>query len=251
MTGYDGAVDFMMVESVKYHVTVVKAGEINTAIDVYPVDSAYNVWASPFATGQWYEQGYNVLVVINFTADSHEVNSSFGVVNFTYLDSLGGTSYAFVWVNKSLGVVNGTELEQEVGNYTAAAGGNFSSSIWILNHRGNSYRIRVNATTTAFGFVYRTGPFSFPPGPLQVGDIPESWHIFIAMVALMMTAMTIPLTGIVPGLWVWCFEGWIWFGIGWLNDLHPNAYIRATALGLATIATLFYTFSQKNAGVLG
>lgn len=239
-TGTDGALNFMMIEMMKYHVIAV-GDEINVSMDVYPKDDTYTIWSSDFGSSQWFEHHYNELEVIDFSASSAEVNSSYGVANVTYIDALHETSSAYVWVNRTEA---GSPIEYEITNYTDTSGGNFTHSLWIPDPRGHSYIVRLNATHTEFGNVYRVGSFSFDSGPLQVGPIPESWHLPIALSLLLFIGMLIPISGTGPGLLFFCFAAWAFFGIRWLDDLAPRNTTMA-AITLATVVTLAYIFKDK------
>lgn len=240
-TGTDGAIDFMMFESLKYHITADKADTISAAMDIYPKDDTYTIFSSPFGgSGQWYEHGYNELEIIGFSAENAEINSTMGLVNVSYTDALGGTSQADVWVNKTTA---GNSTEEFVTSFVHGAG-NFTTGLYVPNQRGHSYMVRLNATHSTFGTVYRSGSFAFDSGPINIGPIPESWHLPIALIVLLFTAMLIPLTGANVGLMFLCFEGWVFFGMGWLRDF-ASPVITGTALVLMTVLVVAFMFIEK------
>lgn len=241
-TGTDGAVIFIMMEMLKYHITVQKTGVIDTAVDIYPKDDTYTIYSSAFGeSGQWYEHGYNPLEVVTFSAENAEINASYGIINVTYVDLLHNTTQAVIWINRTV-ISNGTEIF--ITNYTDTSGGNFTKSLYVVDQRGHSYMLRLNASHGTLGTVYRSGGFSFDSGPMQVGPIPESWHLPLAMICLLFTGMLIPLSRIGTGLLFLCFEGWVWAGVGWLHDAAPLPVIAA-ALTLSTVLAVAYMLVEK------
>jgi len=226
-TGTDGAINFMMIEAVKYRVTFVKEGVIDTAWEGYPKDDYYVIWAP--RAGQWFRDGYNPLEVINVTIAATATQSHAEITVF-YNDTLAQTTQAKIYLNQTF--ANGTELA--TGSHTATSSA-FSHTFNLTgDHRGESYRIRVIATHGTFGTHERTAGVFFKPGPTSLG-LPEDILLFLAMGLLIFTGLFFGQSSVPAGAVVIAFLSWIFFWLGWWQDLGSDIAVG----GACTFVTVF------------
>jgi len=247
-TGTDGAINFLMVESVQYNITAYKPGIVSKSMLIYPKDDDYTIWTQEMNSSFLYESGYNELDVVRVSVNGTEINTTHGRIMTTYSDRLSQTRFVKIWVNQSTVSGNST-IEHEVTNRTVVGSSDFTSIIDIPGSRDQSYLIHVSYNHTIFGNTTRDFGVTFPPGPISLG-LPEDMLHLIGMGLLMF----ITLAGFSvskPGetVIVAAFFAWIFFFMRWWTNMAP-AYIVITALVSMTVFAILYNIVLRSKKVI-
>jgi len=232
-TGTDGAIDFMMIEAIKYRVTFTKPDVINTTWEGYPKDEYYTIWASEFGASEWYQHGYNPLDVVTFTLADASADSSSASLTVRYNDTLGQTTAATVLLNQAL--TNGTEVAIDSYGVSTSA---FNHTFVIAgDHRGESYLVRLQASHDLFGNVTRDYGVHFKPAPTSFG-LPEDLLLFFAMGIMLFTCLCFGQSSVGAGCILLAFESWVFFWLGWLQDLGPDYAVGTVLIIISLVAVL-------------
>lgn len=236
-TGSDGAIDFLMVQSAKYHVTAYKAGEINDYMDIYPKDDYYVFRVGSMNTSAFYRYGADETKNIKFNVSRSEINTTYGRIRVEYTDLMAQTTRVTILVNNSTSVGNLT-TEMTVANYTSTSAGNFTRNFDLPGTRGNSYMVRCNSTGTTFPSVKRDYGVTFQPGPNSLG-MPEEFLVYVGMFGLIFIALCFTRTLPGPAAMVIMFFAWIFYLMQWWLDLGPDLLVGA-ALVFYTVVAIIY-----------
>jgi len=228
---------------VQYHVTAVLAGVCDESFDVYPKDECYPIIVGGLDPGTWFEGGYNINEVINITTTSGEIDSTSAWINVTYADTLAGSSNLNIYINQTnSSAPNGTQTNIDSWN-SAAPGEETYHNFTVLNHRGEDYFVNVIADHSTFtDGVFKSFGVHFKPAPITLG-IPEEMLIWVAMFMMMFTMLMATQTSTGPVALVICFEGWIFWFMGWLDELGISGPV---ALTFATGMAVFYNIMLRS-----
>lgn len=235
-TGSDGAIDFLMVQSAKYHVTAYKSGVIDAYMDIYPKDDYY-VFRQGFNSSVFYEHGADETKNIRFNVSRTELNETYGRIRIEYTDLMDQTTQVVILVNNSTSVGNLT-TETTVVSYTSTAAGNFTYNFDMEGTRGNSYLVRCNSTGTVFPEVKRDYGVTFLPGPITLG-IPEEFLVYAGMFVLIFIALCFTRTLPGPAVIVIMFFAWIFYMMRWWRDLGPDLIVGAALVFFTVAAVIF------------
>jgi PKD repeat protein len=236
-TGTDGAIDFLMVESVQYEITAYKVGEVDKTMKIYPKDDYYTIWADVVNKSVMFDHGYNELEKIQIKVNGTEINSTYGRIHIQYTDLLAQTTTATIYINQTRSVGNAT-TETTVASYTSVASGNFTHDFDIAGTRDQSYTVRCNGTGTVFPVVRRDFGVTFKPGPISFG-IPEELLVYVGMVALIFIALCFVRTLPGPATIVIMFFAWIFYFMGWWRDLGSEVIVVLALIIYSTLAIVF------------
>jgi len=222
-----------MIEAIKYRVTFTKPDVINTTWEGYPKDEYYTIWASEFGASEWYQHGYNPLEVVTFTLADASADSSSASLTVRYNDTLGQTTAATVLLNQAL--TNGTEVTIDSHSVSASA---FNHTFVIAgDHRGESYLVRLQASHDLFGNVTRDYGVHFKPAPTSLG-LPEDLLLFFAMGIILFTCLCFGQSSVGAGCILLAFESWVFFWLGWLQDLGPDYAVGTVLIIISLVAVL-------------
>jgi len=207
-TDSNGAISFQMIQSLKYKITISKDGYDSQTAYIYPTENqyAFNLGGSTaiFAEGDE-DPNEIVLTTLNSTIISDTQ------VNFvvTYEDSQSQTTFC-----------NLSVLDQERNQlaFQSYYGNNDLSHTFILHdYAGESYFIRIEAEHATFGNVTREYTRTYPD--LLTFGLPSDLLMYCAFAIIVFTGLLFSMGNVAVGGVVVCFEGWIFYFIGWLNDL--------------------------------
>ncbi|MDP1614622.1 MAG: hypothetical protein Q8L68_02385, partial [Methylococcales bacterium] len=160
VTGSDGSIVFLMVETIYYKLDFVNASAgINKTVWLYPRDDQYIIFVSKADT-VWGKYTTQIKDAIQVNVTKSIVNSTHAFINTTYLDKSNGTTALTIYVNQSIqgDVTNQTVISSWTGsgnlNNTAR---NFS----ISGYSGQSYFVHVVAQHITYGKVDMTYAVNF------------------------------------------------------------------------------------------
>ena len=240
-TGSDGGIDFMMFEAIKYRLTFYKDGVINTTWEGFPKDEYYTIWAPRFGTSEWFEHGVNPLEAVNFTVTGTTATEDEATITVYYNDTLKNTTGAAVYLNQMF--ENGTEIL--VSQYVTGAAPTWNHTFTLPgDHRGESYLVHLRAQHETLGNITRDYGVYYKPAPLSFG-LPEDLLLYGAMGVMIFTALFFGQSSVGAGCIVFAFEGWLFYWIGWLQDLGSE-YAVGTALIIISVVAVLVNIMQRS-----
>ena len=240
-TGSDGGIDFMMFEAIKYKLTFYKEGEINTTWEGFPKDEYYTIWAPRFGTSEWFEHGVNPLEAVNFTVTGTTATEDEATITVYYNDTLAKTTVSAVYLNQTF--TNGTEIL--VSQYVTGTASTWSHTFNLPgDHRGESYIVRLRAQHGTLGNITRDYGVYYKPAPVSFG-LPEDLLLYGAMAVMIFTALFFGQSSVGAGCIVFAFEGWLFYWIGWLQDLGSE-YAVGTALIIISLVAVLVNVMQRS-----
>jgi len=202
-TGSDGTISFMMVETVRYSVTCVKAaGGINHSFTVYPKNTEYMIRIGALPTASGYP---------SYALTGEPLNTTHVRLAVNYTDTANQTTSArFIVTN-----ITGTEVHNSSITLTAGSG---STVYDVANTKGESYTFRLEAQNTQHGTISAARGIDLKgSGRLVEFGWPDLWYILISFACMFMLAgaigeMDVKIGGILVPL---LGAGVFWY-IGWL-----------------------------------
>jgi len=240
-TGSDGGIDFMMVEAIKYRVTFYKAGEVDTTWEGFPKDEYYTIWVSTTGPSEWFEHGVNPLEAVNFTVTGTTATEDEATITVYYNDTLKNTTNAAVYLSQTF--TNGTEIL--VNQYLGGAAATWNHTFTLDgDHRGESYLVHLRAQHGTLGNITRDYGVYFKPAPISFG-LPEDLLLYGAMAVMIFTALFFGQSSVGAGCIVFAFEGWLFYWIGWLQDLGSE-YAVGTALIIISVVAFLVNVMQRS-----
>jgi len=240
-TGSDGGIDFMMFEAIKYRITFYKEGEIDTTWEGFPKDEYYTIWAPRFGTSEWFEHGVNPLEAVNFTVTGTTATEDEATITVYYNDTLKNTTGTAVYLNQMF--ENGTEVL--VGQFLGGTASTWSHTFTLDgDHRGESYIVRLRAQHETLGNITRDYGVYYKPAPISFG-LPEDILLYGAMLVMIFTALFFGQSSVGAGCIVFAFEGWLFYWIGWLQDLGSE-YAVGTALIIISVVAVLVNIMQRS-----
>jgi len=240
-TGSDGGIDFMMFEAIKYRLTFYKEGVINTTWEGFPKDEYYTIWAPRFGTSEWFEHGVNPLEAVNFTVTGTTATEDAATISVYYNDTLKNTTGAAVYLNQMF--ENGTEIL--IQQYLGGTASTWSHTFNLPgDHRGESYIVRLRAQHGTLGNITRDYGVYYKPAPISFG-LPEDLLLYGAMAVMIFTALFFGQSSVGAGCIVFAFEGWLFYWIGWLQDLGSE-YAVGTALLIISVVAVLVNVMQRS-----
>ncbi len=240
-TGSDGGIDFMMFEAIKYRITFYKDGVIDTTWEGFPKDEYYTIWAPRFGTSEWFEHGVNPLEAVNFTVTGTTATEDEATISVYYNDTLKNTTGAAVYLNQMF--ENGTEIL--IQQYLGGTASTWSHTFNLPgDHRGESYIVRLRAQHGTLGNITRDYGVYYKPAPISFG-LPEDLLLYGAMAVMIFTALFFGQSSVGAGCIVFAFEGWLFYWIGWLQDLGSE-YAVGTALVIISLVAFLVNVMQRS-----
>ena len=240
-TGSDGGIDFMMFEAIKYRITFSKDGEFNTTWEGFPKDEYYTIWAPTVGPSEWFEHGYNPLEAVNFIITNATATESEAIITVYYNDILAKTTGSAVYLNQTF--TNGTEILVSQCVTGAAPTWNHTFTLYG-DHRGESYLVHLRAQHETLGNITRDFGVSYKPAPISFG-LPEDLLLYGAMMVMIFTALFFGQSSVGAGCIVFAFEGWLFYWIGWLQDLGSE-YAVGTALIVISLVAFLVNVMQRS-----
>jgi hypothetical protein len=227
-TDSNGVISFQMIESLKYKITISKDGYDTQTAYIYPTDNQYyfNLGGkkSIVATGDK-DPNAMVLTGLNTTIISDTQ------VNFiiTYNDTQKQTTFC------NLSILD--QARNQIAFKSYYGNNDLSHTVIINDYAGESYFIRIEAKHATFGDIIREYTRTYPD--LMTFGLPADLLMYLAFIIIVFTGLLVSMGNVGVGSVIVCFEGWLFYFIGWLNDL---GYVVLMPLILFTIMVVIYNF---------
>ena len=232
-TDTNGEINFMMIESVKYHIIADK-DDLHTDFDLYPKDDYY-----PITVGIGSEQilgGDDIStrdISINVTTTRED---NLGHIHVQYTDTGLNTDYVKIDITQ-INATNTSAPEDLIQTYGVADTNDFTHTFDETECSGQQFFVRITITHET-GTVYRDYGVSFKGPRVRLGNIPDELYIYVAALGLCIIGCIFGATSANQGMIIVSFTAWIFFAFGWLDDLGlmgPVTLSFATVLSVLAI----------------
>jgi hypothetical protein len=243
-TDTNGDAVFLMLASLKYNITVSKAGYTFPLTYISPQASQYPISAN--MNESWFSAGNDTLKEVNVSVSWITKNATHAFVNITYQDDTGTTTGGDVKVyQRSAGrAVNASPIA--VMNVTASSCSN--STVVEVPTGGASYVVDVNATTSTGTNIKRTFAHDFKGQPVNLPGFTPETQLWLAMFILIFTAAFAGVLHAPQISIVLCVELWAFWAIRWFDHLiDGNGFtevVLVTMFILATFAAFVWNITE-------
>lgn len=232
-TDSNGEINFMMVEAVKYQITIKKPGVVDQTLEIYPKEDTYPIIIST-AGGPLLPDAGDPLrdIHINVTTSTE---GDTGHIHIDYNDTTLKTTSLSIQVTQQ-NTTNTSAPEEVIASYTVANDANVTHTFDLLDYKGQSFFVRLEAEHPDFGTINRDYAVAFKGVRVPLGPLPDGLYIYVAGFGLMLLGGIFGATSATRGVVVIAFAGWLFYAFGWLDDL---GLIAPASLGLvSTIAVM-------------
>jgi len=241
-TDGEGNAGFLMINSVKYNVTVVKSGYTFPVTIIAPSDKSYTIVANYNGT-PWFQDGNNTLADVNVTVSSTTLNATHGRIRITYEDRLLSTTGGLITItNKSMN-------NSVVVATMPVTGNSFWDSVDLPRNNGESYTVRVSATNTLSSDPYvRTFTAWMKPQPIQIPGFTPTMLLWLSLFLVVFTAAFAGAVHAPQMAVIICVESWVYWAVGWLEPLSLEFATGELGvigvLSLATVMAVLWNFRE-------
>jgi hypothetical protein len=222
-----GAIEFLMIPTVQYNVTVTAPGYTFSPMYMYPHDNEYVVVANSNLTSISGWMLPNEVGTKTFNVTSVRVSGGLGAVTIFYNDTGASTTGGFV--NISTGAtqlysipVTGNDLN-ETRNITIGSG-------------GTSVIISARILTTKDPYK-KDVSVSYPGQPIIPGSMNADIIMYTAFALIFFTSLLTVIGAARHVSALMCFECWVFLSFGWFDPLVTKIGI-IVVVGLFSLATL-------------
>ncbi len=232
-TDTNGEINFMMIEAVKYRITIKKPDVVDQTIEIYPKEDTYPIIIST-AGGPLLPDAGDPLrdIHINVTTSTE---GDTGHIHIDYNDTTRKTTSLTIQVTQQ-NATDSSAPEDVIATYTVANDANVTHTFDLLDYKGQSFFVRLEAEHPDFGTVHRDYAVAFKGVRVPLGPLPDGLYIYVAGFGLMLLGGIFGATSATRGVVVIAFAGWLFYAFGWLDDL---GLIAPVSLGLvSTIAVM-------------
>ena len=232
-TDSNGEINFMMVEAVKYQISIYKPDVVNQTLEIYPKEDTYPIIIST-AGGPLLPDAGDALrdIRINVTTSTE---GDTGHILVDYNDTTRKTTSLTIQVTQQ-NTTNTSAPEDVIASHTVANDANVTHTFDLSVYKGQSFFVRFEAEHPDFGTVHRDYAVAFKGVRVPLGPLPDGLYIYVAGFGLMLLGGIFGATSATRGVVVIALAGWLFWGFGWLDDL---GLIAPVSLGLvSTIAVM-------------
>ena len=232
-TDTNGEINFMMVEAVKYQISIYKPDVVNQTLEIYPKEDTYPIIIST-AGGPLLPDAGDALrdIRINVTTSTE---GDTGHILVDYNDTTLKTTGLTIQVTQQ-NTTNTSAPEDVIASYTVANDANVTHTFDLSVYKGQSFFVRLEAEHPDFGTINRDYAVAFKGVRVPLGPLPDGLYIYVAGFGLMLLGGIFGATSATRGVVVIAFAGWLFYAFGWLDDL---GLIAPASLGLvSTIAVM-------------
>lgn len=238
-TDTNGEINFMMVEAVKYRISLYKPDSVDQTLEIYPKEDTYPIIIST-AGGPLLPDAGDPLrsILVNVTTSTE---GDTGHIHVDYNDTTHKTTGLSIQVTQQ-NTTNTSAPEDVIASHTVADDANVTHTFDLSVYKGQSFFVRLEAEHPDFGTVHRDYAVAFKGVRVPLGPLPDGLYIYVAGFGLMLLGGIFGATSATRGVVVIAFAGWLFYAFGWLDDLGLSAPI---ALGLvSTIAVISVTVTR-------
>ena len=232
-TDSNGEINFMMVEAVKYRISLYKPDVVDQTLEIYPKEDTYPIIIST-AGGPLLPDAGDPLrdIHINITTSTE---GDIGHIHIDYNDTTRKTTGLSIQVTQQ-NATDSSAPEDVIATYTVANDANVTHTFDLPNYKGQSFFVRLEAEHPDFGTINRDYAVAFKGVRVPLGPLPDGLYIYVAGFGLMLLGGIFGATSATRGVVVIAFAGWLFYAFGWLDDL---GLIAPVSLGLvSTIAVM-------------
>ncbi len=232
-TDSNGEINFMMIEAVKYQITIKKPGVVDQTLEIYPKEDTYPIIIST-AGGPLLPDAGDALrdIHINITTSTE---GDIGHIHIDYNDTTRKTTGLSIQVTQQ-NTTNTSAPEDVIATYTVANDANVTHTFDLPSYKGQSFFVRLEAEHPDFGTINRDYAVAFKGVRVPLGPLPDGLYIYVAGFGLMLLGGIFGATSATRGVVVIAFAGWLFYAFGWLDDL---GLIAPVSLGLvSTLAVM-------------
>jgi len=232
-TDTNGEINFMMVEAIKYRITLTKPDVVDQVIEIYPKDDNYpfiisNGDGGPFLP-DYGDPLRDILINVTTTPPGTGISPP-GQIHINYTDTTHKTTNLKIQLDQQdIGTSTNNNIIDTHDTSENAA--NVTHTFTVDNCKGRSYIVRIDATHPDFGTVHRDYAVTFKGRRVPLGPLPESLYVYVAGFGLMLLGGIFGATSATRGMIIISFSGWLFWAFSWLDDLGA---IAPVALGLVT-----------------
>ena len=232
-TDTNGEINFMMVEAVKYRISLYKPDSVDQTLEIYPKEDTYPIIIST-AGGPLLPDAGDALrdIRINVTTSTE---GDTGHILVDYNDTTRKTTGLSIQVTQQ-NTTNTSAPEDVIASHTVANDANVTHTFDLSVYKGQSFFVRLEAEHPDFGTINRDYAVAFKGVRVPLGPLPDGLYIYVAGFALMLLGGIFGATSATRGVVVIAFAGWLFYAFGWLDDL---GLIAPASLGLvSTLAVM-------------
>ena len=232
-TDTNGEINFMMVEAVKYQISIYKPDVVNQTLEIYPKEDTYPIIIST-AGGPLLPDAGDPLrdIRINVTTSTE---GDAGHIHIDYNDTTRKTTGLSIQVTQQ-NTTNTSAPEEVIASHTVANDANVTHTFDLAVYKGQSFFVRLEAEHPDFGTINRDYAVAFKGVRVPLGPLPDGLYIYVAGFGLMLLGGIFGATSTTRGVVVIALAGWLFWGFGWLDDL---GLIAPVSLGLvSTLAVM-------------
>jgi len=233
LTDSNGDAVFLMLDSIKYNISVSKTGYTFPATFISPQASQYTISAN--MNESWFSSGNDTLKEVNVSVSWVTKNATHAFVNVSYRDDTGTTTGGNIKVYQdSVGRVSNVS-PIAIMNITGSTCSN--STVVPIPVGGASYTAVVDATT-AGDPITRTFTHYFKGEPVILPGWTSETQLWLALFIIIFTAAFAGALHSPQMSVILCVEAWVFWAIGWLNYLVTDYfYTEVHVIGILTLAT--------------
>ena len=251
VSGTNGIAAFYVMPTTQYTVSFDKTGyTFNPAnvVTTFTSGSALYVYGSTdgSTSPSFFKNGADVNDAINYSVSVVIINETASFLNMSYADSTATTTGGSVTVV----VKNNTPYQPNLTVVSWPITGASCTNSTVITHtqevNGESY---LNASTTQFGSVTKSTPFSMKGQAVKFmgfgGEIALLFALFIMMMTVMLgtaqTARQVTFGGL-------AFEMWVFYAIGWFDSLIDRGVPETMLLlgmVIVTVVAIFAIFEIR------
>ena len=234
-TDSNGAISFLMVETIKYEMTFIKGSEVNETIYLYPKEDHYKI-----IIGTHWVETASMWDVVNYSILVGELNDTHAYINFSYVDGNNKTSELYYFINQS----NGT-TSFNIYNHTYTGGDCANITNDYVVKRGEAYLIGFEADNADYGEIKHSlfiRIFEKDKRLLEFEDVPDYMYTYISVGLLCLVGAFFGMVTVPEGGIVICLEGWILWFVGWFLWQNPLAPLYLTT---ATVFAVLIIYAAK------
>ena len=228
-TDSEGQIAFVMVDTIKYKVTFVKADAgINKTWFKYPTRDEYTIiiWAWEYP-----EEGTEEMRETTLNITTSTINDTHALIHVNYTDPSDLTSF----VNINITRLTTFNREEVVWNYTVTNQSIVNESFVVTPYKGRSFGIKVTALHERWGEKIWEYGIKFK-GLLSDLELPEKMYPIIAIALIFFIGGFFGASTALQGSLIVCIVSWIFYGIGWLS--LASDVVMISALSLATVMSV-------------
>lgn len=232
-TDTNGEINFMMIEAVKYRISLYKPDVVNQTLEIYPKEDTYPIIIST-AGGPLLPDAGDALrdIRINVTTSTE---GDTGHIHIDYNDTTRKTTGLTIQVTQQY-TTDPSAPEEVIASHTVANDANVTHTFDLSVYKGQSFFVRLEAEHPDFGTVHRDYAVAFKGVRVPLGPLPDGLYIYVAGFGLMLLGGIFGATSATRGVVVIALAGWLFYAFGWLDDL---GLIAPVSLGLvSTLAVM-------------